>query len=51
MGIEVIYTSIVKATYDKLNSKHYSQWWETESIPLKDQEQGKGVHFHHYYSA
>ena len=35
MGIEGTYLSIVKAMYDKPTSKHYSQWWETESIPPK----------------
>ena len=32
MSTEETYLNIVKAIYDKLNSKHYSQWWETESI-------------------
>ena len=26
MGTEGTYLNIVKAIYDKLNSKHYSQW-------------------------
>ena len=35
MGIEGTYLNRVKAIYDKPNSKHYSQWWKTESIPSK----------------
>ena len=35
LGIEGTYLNTVKAIYDKPNSKHYSQWGKTESIPLK----------------
>ena len=35
MGIEGTYLKIVKAIYDKTHSKHYFQWWKTESIPSK----------------
>ena len=35
MGIEGTYLNIIKAIYDKPNSKHYSQWWKTERIPPK----------------
>ena len=34
MSIEGTYFNIVKAIYD-VYSKHYSQWWKTESIPHK----------------
>ena len=49
MGIEWTYLNIVKAIYDKptaniiLNVKNWKHSPE-------DQEQDKGVHFHHYYS-
>ena len=33
MGIEATYPNEVKTIYDKAQSKHYSQWWKTESIP------------------
>ena len=33
MGIEGIYLNIIKAIYDQ--SKHYTQWWKTESISLR----------------
>ena len=35
MAIEGTYLNIVKAIYDKTYSKHYSHWWETESIHPK----------------
>ena len=34
MGIEGTYLNIVKVIW-QANSKHYSQWWETESLPPK----------------
>ena len=49
MGTEGTYLNIVKAIYDKptaniiLNVKNWKHSPE-------DQEQDKGVHFHHYYS-
>ena len=35
MGIEGIYLKMVNAIYEKPYSKHYSQWWKTESISPK----------------
>ena len=34
-GIEGTYLNIIKAIYNKTHSKHYPQWWKTESISPK----------------
>ena len=35
LGIERIYRSTTKATYDKAQSKHYAQLWKTTTFPSK----------------
>ena len=46
MGIEWTYFNIVKAIYDKLTATLFSMVKNWKHSPL-DQEQDKGVHFHH----
>ena len=50
-GIEAIYLNIVKAIYDKPTA---NITFNGEKLkvppPPQDQEQGKDVQFHHYYS-
>ena len=50
MGIEVTYLNIIKAIYDKPTANIILDGEKLKAFP-QDQEQGKGVHFHHYYSA
>ena len=49
MGIEGTYLNIVKAIYDKPKQTLFSMVKNWKHSPL-DQEQDKGVHFHHNYS-
>ena len=49
MGIEGTYFNIVKAIYDKLTANIILNDENWKHFPY-DQEQDKGVHFHHYYS-
>ena len=35
MSIEGTYLNMIKAIYGKAHSKHYPEWWKTESIPPK----------------
>ena len=50
IGIEGTYFSIIKAIYDKPTANIILDGEKLKAFP-QDQEQGKGVHFHHYYSA
>ena len=50
MGIEGTYLNIVKAIYNKPTANIILNGEKLKAFP-QDQEQGKGVHFHHYYSA
>ena len=49
MGIEGTYLNIVKAIYDKPTANIILNGAKLKAFP-QDQEQDKGVHFHHYYS-
>ena len=49
MGIEGTYLNIIKAIYDKPTANIILDGEKLKAFP-QDQEQGKGVHFHHYYS-
>ena len=49
IGIEGTYFSIIKAIYDKPTANIILDGEKLKAFP-QDQEQGKGVHFHHYYS-
>ena len=49
MGIEGTYLNIVKATYDKPTTNIIFNGEILKAFP-QDQEQDKGVNFHHYYS-
>ena len=49
MGIEGTYLNIVKAIYDKPIA-NISLSGENWTHSAWDQEEDKGVHFHHYYS-
>ena len=48
-GRELTYLNIVKAIYDKPTA-NITLNGETLKASPQDQEQDKGVHFHHYYS-
>ena len=50
MGIEGTYLTMVQAIYDKPTANIILDGEKLKAFP-QDQEQGKGVHFHHYYSA
>ena len=49
MGIEGTYLNIVKAIYDKPTANIILNGEKLKAVP-RDQEQDKGVHFHHCYS-
>ena len=49
MGIEGTYINIVKIIYDKPTENITLNGEKLKAFP-QDQEQDKGVHFHHYYS-
>ena len=49
MCIEGTYLNIVKAIYDKPIANMILNGEQLKAFP-EDQEQDKGVHFHHYYS-
>ena len=49
MDIEGIYLNIVKAIYNKPTENIILNGENWKHSPY-DQEQDKGVHFHHYYS-
>ena len=49
MGIEGTYLNIVKAIYDKPTANIILNSEKLKAFP-QDQEQDKGVNFHHYYS-
>ena len=49
MGIEGTYLNRVKAIYDKSTANIILNGEKWKEFP-QDQEQDKGVHFHHYYS-
>ena len=49
IGTEGTYLSIVKAIYGKPRANITSMAKTWKHSP-EDQEQDKGVHFHHYYS-
>ena len=49
MGIGGTYLSIVKAIYDKPTANIILNGEKLKAFP-QDQEQDKGIHFHHYYS-
>ena len=48
MGIDGTYLGIVKAIYDKPTANIILNVEKLKSF--QDQEQDKGIHFHHYYS-
>ena len=48
-GIEETYLTIIKALYDKPTANIILSGERLKAFPLR-QEQGKGAHFHHYYS-
>ena len=48
MGIEGTYLNMVKAIYDKPTANIILNGEKLKAF-LQDQEQDKGVHFHHYY--
>ena len=50
MSIEGTYLNIVKVIYDKPTANIILNGEKLKAFPLKDQEQDKGVHFHHCYS-
>ena len=49
MGIEGTYLNIVKTIYDKPTANIILTGEKMKAFPL-NQDQDKGVHFHHYYS-
>ena len=49
MSIEGTYLNIVKAIYDKPTANIILNSEKLKAFP-QDQEQDKGVNFHHYYS-
>ena len=49
MGIEGTYLNIIKTIYDKPTANIIFTGEKLKAFP-QDQEQDKGVHFHHYYS-
>ena len=49
IGIDRSYLNMVKAIYDKPTSNIILNGEKMKASPY-DQEQDKGVHFHHYYS-
>ena len=49
MGISGTYLHIVKAIYDKPRANIILNGQKLKAFP-QDQEQDKGVHFHHHYS-
>ena len=49
VGIEGTYPNIIKAIYDKPTANIILNGEKLKAFP-QDQEQEKGVHFHHYYS-
>ena len=49
MGTEGPYLNIVKVIYDKSTANIILNGEKNKAFP-QDQEQDKGVHFHHYYS-
>ena len=48
-GIKETHLNIVKAMYDKPAANIILNGEKLKAFP-QDQEQDKGVHFHHYYS-
>ena len=48
-GIEGTYLNIIKAIYGKPTANIILNGEKLKAFPLR-QEQGKGAHFHHYYS-
>ena len=48
-GIEGIYLNIMKIIYYKPTANIILSGERLKAFPLR-QEQGKGAHFHHYYS-
>ena len=49
MGIEGTYLNIVKAIYDNLTANIILSGKKLKAFP-QDQEQDRGIDFHHYYS-
>ena len=49
IGIDRSYLNMVKAIYDKPTANIILNGEKMKASPY-DQEQDKGVHFHHYYS-
>ena len=49
MSIEGTYLNTVKAIYDKPAANIILNGEKLKAFP-QDQEQDKGIHFHHYYS-
>ena len=49
MGIEGTYLNTVKAIYDKPTANIILNGEKLKAFP-QDQEQDKGIHFHHYHS-
>jgi len=49
MGIKGTYLNIGKAIYDKPTANIILNGEKLKAFPW-DQEQDKGIHFHHYYS-
>lgn len=51
LGTEVLYLNIIKARYESLQLTSYFIKKKRWKLYLKDQEQEKVVHSHHFYSA